>query len=330
MTNISDVAKLSGLSKATVSRVLNNHSYVSKEKREIVLKVIEELGYTPNPSARRLRGQLTTTIGVIVPRIVNPFFAYLVNSIEETAYQNGYQVIIFQSNLNKEKELAFLNLLKMKQVDGIIMTSIENDWNVIEPFTQYGPLLMCNEYMDQAQVPMIRLDQHKGAFIGARHLIERGHRKIAYCTGGLFAQERKDKDRNQGFQQALMEAGLEVIPKWIFVNQNSIEDGRRVVKQILEMDDRPTAIFTGSDEVASGVIAEANERGLTLPDSLAVIGFDDQPVAELLVPKLTTIRQPVDEMGKKAMEIIIKMLEDPGYEISIYELPIELVIRQST
>lgn len=330
MPTISDVAKLSGLSKTTVSRVINNHSYVSKEKKELVMKAMNELNYTPNPSARRLRGNLTTTIGVIVPRIVNPFFSSLVNAIEQAAYKKGYQVLICQSNEDKVKELAFLNLLKTKQVDGVIMTSIENDWDVIESYKEYGSILLCNDYVNQAVVPMIRLDQTKGAYLGAKHLIERGHQKIAYCTGGLFDEQGKGKDRNQGFQKALHEAGVKINPKWIFIDQHTIEDGKQVIKQILEMDDRPTAIFTGSDEVAGGIMIGAKERGLTIPDDLAIIGFDDQPIAEILDPKLTTIRQPVDQMGEKSVEVIIEMLDNPEMEMKSYELPIELIVRQST
>ncbi|WP_078412137.1 LacI family DNA-binding transcriptional regulator [Priestia abyssalis] len=330
MPTISDVAKLSGLSKTTVSRVINNHSYVSKEKKELVMKAMKELNYTPNPSARRLRGNLTTILGVIVPRIVNPFFSSLVNAIEQAAYKKGYQVLICQSNEDKAKELAFLNLLKTKQVDGVIMTSIENDWDVIESYREYGSILLCNDYVNQAVVPMIRLDQTKGAYLGAKHLIERGHLKIAYCTGGLFDEQGKGKDRNQGFQKALHEAGIKINPKWIFIDQHTIEDGKQVIKQILEMDDRPTAIFTGSDEVAGGIMIGAKERGLTIPDDLAIIGFDDQPIAEILDPKLTTIRQPVDQMGEKSVEVIIEMLDNPEMEIKSYELPIELIVRQST
>ena len=330
VSTISDVAKLSGLSKTTVSRVINNHPYVSKEKKEQVLKAMEELGYTPNPSARRLRGQLTTTLGVIVPRIVNPFFSYLVNSIEQTAYHKGYQVLICQSNEDKEKELAFLNLLKTKQVDGIIMTAIENDWNIIQPFTDYGPIVLCNEYVNHADVPIIRLDQYKGTYIGVKHLIEKGHQKIAYCTGGLFDEQGKDKDRNYGYQKALKEARIVINPKWIFVNQHTIEDGKQVMKQILEMDDRPTAVFTGSDEIAGGMMIEAKGHGLRVPDDIAIIGFDDQPLAEMLDPRLTTIRQPVDQMGEKSVEVIIEMLHNPEMKIETYEMSIELVVREST
>ncbi|MDT0147599.1 LacI family DNA-binding transcriptional regulator [Priestia aryabhattai] len=330
MPTIYDVAKLSGLSKTTVSRVINNHSYVSEEKKNRVLKAMKELNYTPNPSARKLRGQVTTTIGVIVPKIINPFFSYLVDSIEQVAYKKGYHVLIFQSNEDKEKELAFLNLLKTKQVDGIIMTSIENDWSLIEPFTEYGPILLCNEYVNNANVPIVRLNQYKGAYIGVKHLLEKGHRKIGYCTGGLFAEEGKDKDRNQGYQKALQEAGIQPDPKWIFVNQHSIEDGKQVVKKILSMEDRPTAIFTGSDEIAGGMMIEAKESGLSIPNDLAIIGFDDQPLAQMLDPKLTTIRQPIDQMGIKAMEILIDMLNDSESKVETFELPIELVVRSST
>jgi DNA-binding LacI/PurR family transcriptional regulator len=330
MATISDVAKLSGLSKTTVSRVINNHPYVSDRKRELVHQAMKELGYTPNPAARRLRGQLTTTIGVIVPRIVNPFFAYLVDSIEQAAYKKGHQVLICQSNEDKDKELAFMDLLKTKQVDGIIMTSIENEWEMIRSYKEYGVILLCNDYVNDASVPMIRLDQAKGAYLGIQHLLEKGHHKIAYCTGGLFDEEGKGKDRNHGFQKAMNHAGVKVNPKWIFVDQHTIEDGRSVLKQILEMKDRPTAVFTGSDEVAAGVMMEAKQQGLLIPDDLAIIGFDDQPLAEILDPKLTTIRQPVDQMGDKSIEIMIEMLENPEMEIQNVELPIELIIRQST
>lgn len=330
MATISDVAKLSGQSKTTVSRVINNHPYVSDKKREMVLKAMEELGYTPNPSARRLRGQLTTTLGVIVPRIVNPFFSYLINSIEQSAYNKGYQVLMAQSNEDKEKELAFLKLLKTKQVDGIIMTSIENDWEIIEPYTRYGPILLCNDYVEQEKAPMIRLDQAKGAYIGAKHLVEKGHQKIAYCTGGLFDADGKGRDRNQGFQKALNEAGIKINPKWIFVDQHTIEDGKQVLKQLIEMDERPTAIFTGSDEIAAGIMIEAKEQGLNIPKDLAVVGFDDQPIAEIVDPKLTTIRQPVDQMGQKSVEIMIEMLDNPEMKVKSYQLPIDLIIRQST
>lgn len=330
MPTISDVAKLSGLSKATVSRVINNYPHVSVEKQQIVKKAMEELGYSPNPSARRLRGNLTNTIGVIIPRIINPFFSHLVNSIEQAAYKNSYQVLIFQSNEDREKELYFLNLLKTKQVDGIIMASIENEWDIVKKYMQYGPIILCNEYVNNNDVSMVRLDQNKGAYLATKHLIDRGHRKIGYSTGGLFDEEGKDKDRNQGYQKALIESGIPINPNWIFVNKHSIEDGKQIMNQILLMDDRPTAVFTGSDEIAGGVMVKAKEKGLRIPEDIAIIGFDDQPLSEILDPKLTTIRQPVNEMGTETVRLIVELMKGQTKKVQSIELPAQLIIRETT
>lgn len=330
MPTISDVAKLSGLSKTTVSRVINNYPHVTKEKRELVQKAMEELSYTPSPTARRMRGQLTTTIGVVVVRIVNPFFSYLVNAIEQIAYKKGYQVLIFQSNEDAEKELSYLNLLKTKQVDGIIMTAVVNDWDVIKNYTEYGPIVFCNEYISKTKIPLIKIDQIEAVYTGVKHLIDSGHRKIGYCTGGMFEEDGKNNDRNIGFQKALKEAKISINPQWIFINKQTINDGKGVARDIIAMPDRPTAIFAGGDEVAAGILVETKDQGFSVPEDLAIIGFDDQPLAQLLDPKLTTIRQPIDAMGEKAIELIIDMLNNQELNNKIYQLPIELIIRKST
>lgn len=330
MATIIDVARLAGVSKTTVSRVINNYPHISADKKEQVLRAMAELGFTPNLSARRLRGHLATTIAVVVPKIVNPFFSYLVDAIEQVGYKNGYQTLICQTNEDKDKELAYLNLLKTKQADGIIMTSIENDWETIKPYIEYGPIVLCNEYVSKLDVPMIRVDQYQGTYIGVKHLIGQGHRKIAYCTGGLFTEFGKDKDRNRGYQKALEEAGIAVNPNWILVDKHTIEDGKQVMRLLLEMKDCPTAVFTGSDEIASGLMLAAKQAGLAIPKDLAILGFDDQPIAEVLEPALSTIRQPIEQMGRKAGEILLAMLEQGDLEPEVYELPVELIVRKST
>ncbi|MGJ9382611.1 LacI family DNA-binding transcriptional regulator [Salipaludibacillus sp. CF4.18] len=331
MATISDVAKLSGLSKTTVSRVLNDYPHVTKEKRLLVQKAMEELSYIPSPSARRMRGQITTSIGVIVHRIVNPFFSYLVNAIEELAYENGYQVLVFQSNNDPEKELAYLNLLKTKQVDGIIMTAVVNEWDDLKEYTNFGPIVFCNEYISDSNLPIVRIDQVDSVYTGIRHLIDRGHQKIAYCTGGsLFEMDGKNNDRSIGFQKALKEAQIPMNPKWVFINQITIDDGKEVAKELISMSDRPTAVFAGGDEVAAGILIEIKRLGLRVPEDIAIMGFDDQPIAEIMEPKLTTIRQPVNQMGEKAVELIIGMLNHADQKSKDHELPTELVIRQST
>ncbi|PSL43256.1 LacI family transcriptional regulator [Salsuginibacillus halophilus] len=309
MPTISDVAKRSGLSKSTVSRVLNNYPHVSEEKKERVQKAMAELEYTPNPSARKMRGALTTTIGVVVTRIVNPFFSYLVNAIEQVAYEQGYQVVVFQSNEDQEKELSFLQLMQHKQLDGIIMASIENDEEVIETYLAYGPIVFVNEYIQHMNtVPSVRINHIAAAYEGVMHLLNQGHRRIAYCTGGLFEQQGQSDDRNIGYKKALAEKGIEVDPQFVFVNKHTIEDGESVGRAIFQMKEQPTAVFTGSDEVAAGVIAAAHELNQRVPEDLAVVGFDDQPIAKITYPKLTTIKQPVDDMGRLAANLMIEAL----------------------
>ncbi|MDN4075474.1 LacI family DNA-binding transcriptional regulator [Fictibacillus terranigra] len=328
MATIQDVAKLARLSRTTVSRVINHHPYVTDEKKRLVLKAMEELNYVPNSSARRLRKQQTETIAVYVPRITNPFFSQMVEVMGNHASEKGYQLILCQTSYSRNKEINYLELLKTKQVDGLILTSIENEWREIKPYLNYGPIVLCNEYNDDADIPTVYLNQVEGAYIGTRHLIEQGHTKIAYCSGDNSAS-RLAFDRFKGYKQALKEAGLEFNDKWILTNAFSIKDGKRIFRAIADMEDRPTAVFTGSDEVASGIWLEATNHYWSIPDDLAIIGFDDQPQAELI--GLTTIEQPIDEIAKRAMGQMIETIENklPIKKKEI-QLNFQLIKRRST
>ncbi|RBW70888.1 LacI family DNA-binding transcriptional regulator [Bacillus taeanensis] len=330
MVTIADVAKLAGLSRATVSRVINDYPYVAEEKKQRVIEAMNELGYSPNSSAQRLRTQKTNTIAVLVPRLVNPFFAYLVEGIEFIAMENDLQLLICQTKSDKDKEIKFLNLLKTKQVDGLIMTSIENEWEVVQSYLQYGPILLCNEYHPKAEVPMIGLNQEHGSYLGTRHLIERGHKKIAFCFGGTNSS--LGEDREKGYLRALQEFGLKSKDEWYYYKDYSIEDGKKALRKFMSLKERPTAVFTGSDEMAAGMLQEAKKYGLEIPRDLALLGFDDQPIASLLDPALTTIHQPAVEIGKKAMNVMSDMLQKKvsWQTKQLYELPIELIVREST
>ncbi|WP_280769768.1 LacI family DNA-binding transcriptional regulator [Salipaludibacillus daqingensis] len=329
MATIKEVAARTGLSPTTVSRVINNHPYVDDTKRKKVLKAMEELGYVPNSSARRLRGQKTNTIAVIISRIVNPFFSHLVDAMELIAGEKGYQLILCDSRLNKERELAHLELLKTKQVDGIILASLQNEWKDIEPFTKYGPIICCNEYDKNAQMPVIRCDQQYGGYIGTKHLIEKGHTKIAYSGGADRIQ--LTLDRRMGFLKAMNEHGLSVKDEWMFPSYYGIEDGKNIFQRMYAMEDRPTAIFAGGDEVAAGIIQEAKRFHCRVPDDLAVVGYDNQPIADLIDPGITTIEQPMKLMGTRAMEMMVDMIKHKRKVVYKKEiLPLQLVIRQST
>ncbi|MBW8349931.1 LacI family transcriptional regulator [Bacillus sp. IITD106] len=329
MSTISDVARLAGLSRATVSRVINNHPYVSEEKRESVLKAMRDLGYIPNSAAQNLRKQKTNIIAVLVPRLTNPFFAYLVDSIEAKAAENGLQILICNTKYSKKRELGFLRYLESKQVDGVIMASIENSWEVIEALTLSGPIVLCNEYDAMANVPSVRLNQTLGGYIGTKHLLERGYTKIGYCWGGVISGLAHD--RFHGYEKAIVESGLSVNPLWLFEKAFSIDDGRRIMNEIVRMENKPNALFTGSDEVAAGIISEANNLGVKVPDDIAVVGFDDQPISGVTKPALTTIRQPIEKIGTKTMEVMINLLSDDQFvPEKVYELPLKLVVRESS
>ncbi|WP_147804561.1 LacI family DNA-binding transcriptional regulator [Alkalicoccus halolimnae] len=330
MATISDVVKRSGISKATVSRVINNHPNVSKEKREKVLAAMKELSYTPNPTARRMRGQLNTTVGLVVHGVVNPFFSYLMDAVERKAAEHNIRVIFFQSKESKEKEMEFLDLLKQKQIDGIILAAVESSVDDIRPYLEYGPIVFCNEYLRMKDVPIVRISEEDAAFTGITHLLEEGYKNIAYCTGGLFADEGKDRDRNTGFRKAMEAKNLAINPEWVFVDQHTMEDGRIVMKKITEMNNKPDAIFTGSDEVAAGMTIAAREHGVKIPEDLAVLGFDDQPLCLLTSPQLSTIHQPIEEMGALAAELIIKLFKGEKLGQEEYELPVQLIKRSST
>uniref|UniRef100_UPI00403F024C LacI family DNA-binding transcriptional regulator n=1 Tax=Candidatus Enterococcus willemsii TaxID=1857215 RepID=UPI00403F024C len=329
MSTISDVAKLAGLSVSTVSRVINNQKYVKEEKRKAVLAAMKELNYQPSVAARQLRGQQANIIGVIVPRITNPFFAYLVDELQKQAYKQGFQIMIFQSDEDKEKELSFLNLMLQKQIDGVIMCAVENDEEKIASYLEYGPIILCNETFENGQLPTISLDQEYGAYIATKYLLEKGYRKIAYCTGGAFDEFAKGKERNAGFERALSEYELALNRKWLYTNQHTIADGQNLAHKVHELKEKPDAIFTGSDEIAAGFISEANRLGIQIPEEIAVIGFDNQVTASLTVPSITTVHQPIAELGQQTINLMFNILENKTYTIDDEKLKMKMVIRES-
>lgn len=327
---IGDVARLAGLSRATVSRVLNHHPYVSDEKRALVYQAMKTLDYRPNRSAQKLRNRKTDTIAVLVPRLTNPFFAYLTECIELEAKKHDLQLVICHTQYDKTRESKFLEKLHTKHLDGIILTSIENDWDELYPLLRDAPAVICNEYPGACHLPTVKLDQVMGGYMGTKHLVSNGHRKIGFCHGGYVSAIVRDRER--GFRQALEEADLPFEQEWRFSGVFDVEGGRNVIRRWLSMSNRPTAFFTGSDEVASGMISEAKRRGIRIPDDLAVVGFDDQPIASIVEPNVTTLRQPVEAMAREVMNLMICCLNGNRDATigTVIELPLELIERGST
>ncbi|ARI78086.1 LacI family DNA-binding transcriptional regulator [Halobacillus mangrovi] len=329
MATIEDVAKLAGLSRTTVSRVINDQPYVTEEKKQRIIQAMNDLGYVPNSSARRLRSQRTETIAVLLPRITNPFFGNLIESMEEKASEWGYQVIVCQTHDSEKKEMDYLQLLKTKQVDGVIMASIINNWDDVEPYLESGPIVVCNEYMEGTPVPTVHMDHKKASYEATLHLMEQGCNHIAYVSGG--PNSHLTSQRRKGFEEALKDKGTTKIEDLNIDWALDVKDGQKVFHFIKENHPYIDGVFTGSDEVAAGIIYEASQNDWEIPHDLAVVGFDNQMISLLMVPSVTTVEQPVKQMANKAVEILLQQLLHPGTHYPReYVFDHELLIRNST
>lgn len=334
MATISDVAKLSGLSVSTVSRVINNKPHVSEEKMRRVKEAMDALGYSPLQAARQMRGSGSGNIAVAVPTITNSFFAYLVDSIEKTCRNYNYRTLITQTYGRKDREEEAMELVRMHHADGIILCAIENDWDKIKGYEQYGKIVACNEYNEDKSISMICARQYEGFYKATEYLINSGKKKIAYCTGShaVTIQTKGyniDSDRYAGFMEALGQHQMAPKAGWLFTKVGSLEDGRKLIAKIAEMSNRPDAIIAGSDEVAAGMVMEALEKGIRIPEDLAIMGVDDQPIASILQVPLTTIRQPVESEGEYAAKEMIRKLTDEAEDAKRIELDLELIVRHS-
>ncbi|KGX92099.1 LacI family transcription regulator [Pontibacillus halophilus JSM 076056 = DSM 19796] len=331
MATIDDVARLAGLSKSTVSRVINEYPHVSKKKRQQVKEAMEMLGYVPNSSARSLRNKKTGILAIFVPRLMNPFFSELVEHVEVEASKQGYQLVICQTHYSTSMERTHLELLRKRQVDAVLLTSLQSKWEDVSPFLEYGPLVFCNEFEEGANVPVIRLDQEAGGYLATKHLLELGHERLAYCCGG--SRSNVARYRESGFRRAIAEYGLSFNEHHAFRYAYSIEDGMRVLDDLLciKPAQRPTAVFTGSDEVAAGVIAAAKVRGVTVPRDLAVVGFDNQAITRVTTPQITTVSQPIHAIAERSVTVLINKLHTGLFrEREDHELGFELIVRGST
>lgn len=308
MPTIDEIAKKSGVSRSTVSRVLNHHPYVSETKRSAVLQAIQELNYIPNAIARQLRSKSTRIIAILVPHAQHPFFSQLIRSISQTLMEKGYKSSIVQTFYRKDIELETLELLKCKEIDGMILTSLENEWEDIEAFLDYGPIILCNEYEEKAQIPIFCYDEYEAAYKAVNHLINQNHEKVGFCfdVGHSKAQQL----RRKGYIDALQEAKLPVKEEWMFEGAMSIEDGFRIFQQIVSLNHRPTAVFTGNDQVAAGMIKAATNHGWMVPRDLAVLGYDNQSICEVTTPTITTIAIPIMEVGMEAAASMVECLID--------------------
>lgn len=331
MATIKDVAQRAGLSISTVSRYMNHHPYISEEKKIKIQQAMDELDYVPNSIAMQLRSNKSYTIGIIVPRITNPYFAYLIDAIDKEIKNTPYHTLIMQTYNHKDEELRLLNMFKQKYIAGVIMGTLENDIEVLEPYTQYGPIVLSADQSTQSdKVKIIHTNQRQTTYDAIQYLINKGYRHIAYCTDNHYYDHCFNKPRNIGFREAMKDNGLDIRREWIFNNVHTIEDGERIGGTLLEQEMLPDAIFTGSDEVALGLIHFLTEHHIDIPNQIAIMGYDNQPISSLLKIPLSTVNQPVNDIGKQLIHYLLALLEDTTFESNHDVLKLNIVERQST
>ncbi|MGM0877305.1 MAG: LacI family DNA-binding transcriptional regulator [Bacillota bacterium] len=325
---MSDVAKLANVSPATVSRVLSNPEMVSKETREKVLAVIDQVNYKPHIVARQFRTKETKIILVVVPDITSAFFSKVLRGIEHVAVSNGYQVILGDTENDIEREREYINLLLQKQADGMVLLTARLDKTKLEEISNHFPMVLACEYMDGLNIPTVSIDNISSARKATEHLILQGHTKIAHITGPINVI--LSRDRLRGYQQAMMSHDIDIDPAYIQEGDFTFESGYNQMLKLLALETPPTAVFAFNDEMAIGAIKAAKDSSLNVPKDLAVVGFDNIKMSTVIEPNLTTIDQPKYAIGKKAMELLLKLINGESINKKKFVMTDELIIRESS
>jgi LacI family transcriptional regulator len=323
-----DVAVRAGVSKTTVSHVLNGTRFVEPETEDRVRQAMRELGYRPNLLARSLRRRETRTIGLITPTVGNPYWAELAVVVEGAGYAAGYGVLLGNSNWSAEHEREYVQLLLDKQVDGIILApAVLQNQALDEILAARVPIVMLHRPFEGVQVSAVLIDEHRGGYRAGEYLARIGHRQVGCITPPADAGEACL--RVTGFQQAFTDAGID-LPDDAFVEGDFEYQSGEIGVQIL-LDHCPdlTAVFAANDHMALGAIKGLHRAGRRVPDDVSVIGYDNISYATAITPELTTIAQPIGEIGETTMRLLLKQIHDPACPPEVIVLEASLVERES-
>jgi len=332
MTNkrvvLSDVAQLAGLSKATVSRYLNNSIVLPPQTVARIEQAIKALDYRANSLARRLSKGGSETIGLVLPDIANPFFAELADAAEEAASAHKYSLVLCVTRNNLEKECQFIRWLDTRQVDGLLFTTNRPDNGQLrEQLKGQRHVVLLDEDVPGSTVPKVFSDNILGGELAANQLIAAGHQRIAFVGGPN--ELMSVRERHQGFRQALINAGLRYDAEMVLCGDYSRSFGQSALEKLLALPQPPTAIFAASDYLALGLLDGLRQRGLSSPSALSLVGFDDAIYSDLITPRLSTIRQSARELGRTAVETLIKLFNDELDVNQVTRIPVEWIARDS-
>lgn len=322
VANIQEIARLAGVSTATVSRVINKHGYVSDLTRQKVLEIIEELDYVPNANAISLKKGKTRQIGIMTVSF-SPIIINFVRAFTLFAEKNGFIVTLFITNGEPEKELIALEMLKRKQLDAIVCLIRSNEWDVIESYARYGPIVIWQRLQNE-NLPSVFMDQFHAYSTGLEYLHSKGYRKILSIYP--MSKGLNTKERIRAHTEFVKKHNLMAYPFPHFEDKTLVRDGEELAKWWVSQEDRPDAIFCANDEVAAGLMTSLRRLGFSIPGDLGIMGFDNTEVAHLL--DLTTIDYPIDQQAENAFLILQNKLNNTKNRLNT--LTYKLVERSST
>jgi len=325
--SIKDIARLAKVSHSTVSRALCNNPRVKAETAEKIRRIAEEYGYRTSAVGRSLATRHTHTLGVVVTTITDPFNAEVVSGIEQAAADHGYSIFLANSNADPDREIRVVNSLQERRVDGIVVTASRVGALHVPLLSRMRvPIVLLNNQHPSEFVHSVMIDNTPASMAATAYLIRQGHRRIAYL--GDRNGRQSDTERFAGYRQALDAADLPFEPELVFHGDGNPEGGIEGMIRLLALADPPTAVFCYDDMTALGVLRQARRSGLQVPGDISVIGFDDLYISRYTEPPLTTVRQPMRDMGRLAMETLLDILAGSVSDHNI-KVPGELVVRES-
>jgi LacI family repressor for deo operon, udp, cdd, tsx, nupC, and nupG len=327
MANIQQVAQKAGVSVATVSRVLNNPTSVTPKTRLKVEDAIKVLKYEPSMLGRNLRNSESRQLLVLIPSISNPFYTEIINGIENFAIANHYNILLGETDSNPQREAIYFTMLKNKLVDGVISMDPTVNMQKLNELAEKHSIILCSEYEEGGCIPYVTIDNELAAYQAVKHLIKLGNKKIALINSDemfLYARQRRN-----GYERALKEFDLPIREEWIYhTKQLDFQNGVQAMRMLLQLKEKPSAVFAVSDTLAIGALKEINVSGLHVSGDIAIVGFDNISFSNMTNPTLTTIAQPMYKMGRTAASMLINSIR--GNKVESIVLDHELIIREST
>ena len=332
-TTIKDIANVLGITPSAVSKALNNHPRISDKTKTAVLQIAKNLDYQPNYLASALRKGKSNLVGVIIPKANSHFFSSIIEKIEEVLNNKGYNVIIAQSNESYEKECKSIDALLYTQVDGII-ASMANETVKLDYYEKIKskgiPLILFDRGENDLNVDYVGIDDYLSSQMVIEHLVAQGCKRIAHIAG--FSHTRIYKNRIRGYRDALEKFGLPIEDSLIVESNLRIEDGRKIMKQLLELKERPDAVYAAGDYAALGALQVMQENNIRVPDDMALVGFSNEPFTSLVTPSISTIEQHSEQIGQIAAKTLLKRIETKNKNVSLNKLILqpELIVRASS